>query len=310
MTLAMLCPGQGSQVVGMGRALLSHYPILDAMLDQAGARMALDLGQVVRRGPPRLLQSTRVAQVAIFVFSAGIGHVLRQSGVRFSIAAGHSLGEISALHLAGAIDFDDALDLVIARAAAMDHANALSHGGMAAVSGGWTPALQAICTAAGITACNFNAPTQTVISGDIAALARVETALRDAGLRVTRLDVAGAYHSPLMAPALPMFNEALARCPMRSPQIPVLSNVTGAQIGPADDLRHELLSQVTAPVLWKDCLSAIAATGPTALVEVGIGKQMKGIALHNMPAVPCLGTSTPAEIAAVVEAAAAAEAAA
>ncbi|WP_349368699.1 ACP S-malonyltransferase [Salinarimonas sp.] len=309
MTLAMLCPGQGSQAVGMGRALLSHHPVFDEMLADAGARMSVDLGRVVRKGPARLLQSTRVAQVAIFVFSAGIGRILHAAGVRFRMAAGHSLGEISALHLAGAIRFDDALDLVIARAAAMEHANALSPGGMAAVSGAWTEECGEICATAGITVCNFNAPTQTVISGDVAALAQAEAALRAAGLRVTRLDVAGAYHSPLMAPAVPMFEEALARCPMHEPRIPVLSNVTGAVIGSEDDLRRELLTQVTAPVLWKTCLSTMAAQGASAFVEVGIGKQMRGLALQNMPGATCLGTASPGEIAAVV-AVAAAEAAA
>lgn len=301
MKLAMLCPGQGSQMVGMGRALMAQYPVFDEMLSEAGERMSLDLAKAVLRGPARLLQSTRVAQVAIFVFSAGVGQVLDRAGVRFDIAAGHSLGELSALHLAGALDFSDALNLVIARAEAMEHANQQAQGGMAAVMGERTSALKQICAEAGISVCNFNTPTQTVISGEMSALAKVEAALKVEGYRVQRLQVAGAYHSPLMEPALPIFVAALAKCGFHTPHIPVVSNVTGKVLGASDDVHKELLTQVTAPVLWQDCIDTMVAEGATAFVEVGFGKHMKGLALQNAVEVPCFGTSSPGEIDTIIE---------
>lgn len=296
MRLGFLCPGQGSQEVGMGRALMAREPLISEMLSEAGERMEMDLLRAVKKGPSRVLTSTRVAQVAIYVFSAGIGRILARDGIEPTVTAGHSLGQISALQIAGALSYDDALDLVIARANAMELANSISHGSMSAVLGDVPEDLGAICDRNGIWVANYNTPGQTVISGGVDGLSAAEEDLKALGLRVKRLQVAGAYHSGLMEAALPAFEEALAKCEFDTPKLPVLSNVSGGILGPSSNLREELLSQVTAPVLWRNCVDGMKELGIDAFVEVGFGKHMKGLALQNQPDLKCYTSSSPKEI--------------
>ena len=292
----------------MGRALMAREPLIGEMLSETGERMETDLLRAVTKGPTRDLTSTRIAQVAIFVFSAGIGRILAREGIQADVAAGHSLGQISALHLAGAITYSDALDLVIARANAMEEVNAQIHGSMAAVLGDVPDDLAEICERHGIWIANFNTPSQTVISGGVEGLSAVEDELKARGVRAKRLQVAGAYHSGLMQAALPEFESALNKCSFEAPRIPVFSNVTGEALGPTSDLRADLLAQVTAPVLWRTCVDAMAARKIDAFVEVGFGKHMKGLALQNQPDLRCYTTSTPKEIDAVLDMAQAVEA--
>ncbi len=291
----------------MGRALMAREPLIAEMLSETGERMETDLLRAVTKGPTRVLTSTRIAQVAIFVFSAGIGRILAREGIQADVAAGHSLGQISALHLAGAISYSDALDLVIARANAMEEANAQNHGSMAAVLGDVPDDLAAICERHGIWIANNNTPSQTVISGGVEGLSAVEDELKARGVRAKRLQVAGAYHSGLMQAALPEFEAALKKCRFEAPRIPVFSNVTGEALGPTSDLRADLLAQVTAPVLWRTCVDAMAARKIDAFVEVGFGKHMKGLALQNQPDLRCHTTSTPKEIDALLDMAQAVE---
>lgn len=296
MMMGALCPGQGSQTVGMGRDLINRYPEIDQMLREAGDFVNTDLIRVVKKGPSRHLQSTGIAQVAIFVFSAGIHRVLSRLAVSFDCAAGHSVGEISALHLAGAVEYQAALKLVIARAAAMEHAASLQNGGMAAVMASNLTEIEQVAKANNVAVANLNAPNQTVISGDMQDLARAENALKTKGIRFRRLQVGGAFHSPLMEPALDLFDEALADCTFSQPKIPVVSNVTGALLMESSDLRSELRQQICAPVQWRSCLDALVDLGAEEFVEVGFGKHMKGLVRLNHPEHACFLTSTSKEI--------------
>lgn len=279
MKTAYLYPGQASQFVGMGRDLHDASEVARSLFDRANEIMGTDLARICFEGPEDTLRQTMYTQPAIFVHSV---IATRMLGGEVSAAAGHSLGEYSALVAAGALSFDDGLRLVKKRGELMQEAGTRSPGTMAAVIGA-EPALVESCCAdaaeAGIVqAANFNSPGQIVISGSVEGIDRAMALLKERGVRIVKkLPVSGAFHSPLMQFAKDELGAVLAETPINDARFPVYANVTGLPVTSADDIRTNLLAQVTAPVRWEDSMRNMLQDGLTRFVEVGPGNVLSGL---------------------------------
>ena len=294
-TTAFLFPGQGSQHVGMGADLYERFPEAAELINEADRH--LDLPLMTRMfgdgGEPdaekAALTQTDVTQPALYVHSLAAFAVLRQRGIEPDMAAGHSLGEYSALAAAGALDFLDGLRLVRLRGRLMARAGDERPGTMAAVLGIEPDALEKVCadvsaSGEGVVQCaNFNAPGQIVISGDNDAVERAGEAAKEAGAkRVVPLPVSGAFHSPLMAYAVAGLADALESATIRAPRFPVYLNVTARPTTDPDEIRRRLLDQLTAPVRWAQTLEAMRADGAERFVEVGAGNVLAGLVKRTL----------------------------
>jgi len=266
--LAMLFPGQGSQTADMRGAVERHRPDL---LELAHAEVSDDLFE-------RAAEGTRWAQPAIFCAALAGYEVLRQR-YQADLMAGHSLGEITALVAAEAIDAPDGLRLVAARGRLMQEARG---GGMIAVRVRERGPVEQAAAEAGLTIANDNAPDQLVLSGALDALDRAEELLRERKVRAKRLPVGGAFHSPLMEPAVAPFREVLERIEVREPRVPVLSCVTAA---PFNDVREQLVRALTSPVRWTDVLAALQGLGAARYVETGPGRVLTGLVRKSLDGV-------------------------
>jgi [acyl-carrier-protein] S-malonyltransferase len=285
MDYAALFPGQGSQFVGMGSSLFEELP--DLLGESADATLGWSLRDACLAGPAEHLTRTDVAQPALYALSYAAWTLWRDRvGTMPAAAAGHSLGEYSALAAAGAFDFIDGLALVAARGRAMAAAAAATPSGMAAVVGAGAAELEEICAArrsdgGGLWVANLNAPGQTVVAGtdvDIAWLLERSSSL---GLRrVIALEVAGAFHSPLMEPAAATFAAELRRWTFGPLAFPVWSNVDAAPHG--DDVGGSLLRQLTSPVRFAETLTSMAEDGIKAFVHVGPGTVTAGMARRTV----------------------------
>jgi [acyl-carrier-protein] S-malonyltransferase len=269
---ALLFPGQGSHAADMD-ATWRGTPLFERGLELLGYDPFADLGM-----------GTRAQQPAIFLvcacaWDAHDGGQEDGNGTPVA-AAGHSLGEYAALHAAGALTFDDALLLVDERAAAMQDAAAAQPGGMVAMLGGDSHAIAELARSLGLTIANDNAPGQVVLSGPIEMVeTAVELARGDAGARAMKLDVAGAFHSPLMEPAVDPFREAVEAIEIGEPRVPVYSCVTAE---PFDDVRVRLVEAITHPVRWLDVMRALDARGVTEFVETGPGKVLTNLVRKSL----------------------------
>jgi malonyl CoA-acyl carrier protein transacylase len=262
---AVLFPGQGSQTPGMRDFVAARAPEL---LERVTALVGEDPF-------PRVTESTRFAQPAIFCASIVAWDAL---GLRAGAAAGHSLGEIAALAAAGAIERDDALELVVTRGRLMAEAD--PDGSMLAVIGGEIADAEAIAEAAGITVANDNAPGQVVLSGPRDGLARAEAAAAERGRRTMAVDVAGAFHSPSMEPAVAPFRDALDAIEVHEPAFTVFSCASAA---PFEDVRGELAAALTRPVRWRETMLALHDAGATRFVEPGPGKLLARMGKRILP---------------------------
>lgn len=289
MRLAAIFPGQGSQGVGMGGDVARNVPAAADLFARAERILGYDLLRLVREGPEEVLRETRYSQPAIFVtnyalaVAAGI-----ESGVVAS--AGHSFAEFCSLTLAGALDFDEAVLLVRERGLAMQDAAEVAPGGMAAVLGlgaaELAAALAGARNAGRVQAANFNAPGQIVISGDRAAVARAgELALEAGAKRVVTLNVSGAWHSELMAPARERFAPVVARAALRMPRFTVISNVDGLPYRDVDTIRTNLVRSVTDEVLWHATAERLVAENVDLIVEFG-GSAVLAPMLKRLPSAP------------------------
>lgn len=283
-TSAALFPGQGSQVVGMGRDVVERSRAARDVYDAAGRLLGIDLAKVCFEGPADALEATDVQQPAIFVTSVAIWRALEEaapSACRYDAMAGLSLGEYTALHVAGAIAFDDAVRVVQRRGQLMQRAAEASPSGMVSVMGMEPAQVEALCAeaaAAGtIVPANFNCPGQIVVSGARAACARFVEVAEAAGARVVPLKVAGAFHSPLMQPAADGLREMLASVPIRTPTVPVWANVTAERHGDPDAIRAALVEQLVAPVQWQASIERLRKDGVARFVEIGPGRVLTGL---------------------------------
>jgi [acyl-carrier-protein] S-malonyltransferase len=287
MSLAILCPGQGAQKVGMGVDVADRWPAARAVFDEASDVLGLDLLAVCRDGPESELVRTDLQQPAILAVGAAIHAALVESGrlprSAPGAAFGLSLGEFTALHVAGALSLRDALVVVRERGLGMQEASEANPSGLTALRCE-TEDAEAICASAreqtgGVcSVANINAPGQIVISGDLASLDAAEALAKERGIRrATRLPVAGAFHSVLMEPGAKRLAAVLDTVEVKTPAAPIISNVTAEPTTDPESIRANLIAQVTNPVRFVDCVAAARGLGVDATLEVGPGRVLSGL---------------------------------
>jgi len=305
--LAFVFPGQGSQTVGMGRDWYEQTEIGRKIFDRADEVVGFPLRRICFEGCEDELKKTDHAQPGLFVCSVIVFEYLKSAGVRPTVVAGHSLGEYSALYAAGVFDLATGLRLVRARGEAMAEAAESRPGAMAAVLGLDADRIEAICgkiqREGGIVqAANFNSPSQTVISGERAAVEKALDAIKSAGARrVVALPVHGAFHSPLMESAVSRMETALADAPLSDPTVPFLANAEGDFLTEANAIRVSLARQITHCVRWNEIMSKIAAMGVESVVEIGPGRVLGGLWRQSGSTIPVRSCGTLAEASALVE---------
>ncbi|HBL38749.1 MAG TPA: [acyl-carrier-protein] S-malonyltransferase [Flavobacteriales bacterium] len=276
---AFVFPGQGAQFTGMGQDLFDHSDEIKARFNQANDLLGFDIAQTMFTGSVEDLKQTSVTQPAIFLHSVLLAESL---GSKFEpgVVAGHSLGEFSALVSAGALSFEDGLQLVSERAQAMQAACDEAPSTMAAVLGLDDSVVEEICTTTPgiVVAANYNCPGQLVISGEVAAIEAACASLTEAGARrALILPVGGAFHSPLMESARERLATAIAHAPFQTPRCPVVQNVHAQPETDPGRIRENLIAQLTAPVRWTQSMHRIMELGASEVVEVGPGKVLQGL---------------------------------
>jgi [acyl-carrier-protein] S-malonyltransferase len=283
----ILCPGQGAQVVGMGKELADKSAVARDTFETANRVVGFDLASVCFAGPEERLNQTDLSQPAIYVSSVASFRAARDAGAvqpdAVTAYAGLSLGEYTALHLAGVFGFEDGLRLVAARGRYMQDAAVASPSGMVAILGADKAAAARLCEqAAGgevLVPANYNAPGQIVVSGSRAACERALQAAEAAGFKATALKVAGAFHSPLMQPAADRMKAELDRVEFRPPHKPVYSNVTGHPHQGQESIKQLLVAQIVSPVLWEDTMVTLVGAGDGArFVELSPARTLAGLA--------------------------------
>lgn len=309
MSIAFVFPGQGSQAVGMGRALAEAFPAARAVFDEVDAALGESLSAVIWEGPEDRLTLTENAQPALMAVSMAAVRALEAEGVRLAetatFVAGHSLGEYSALAAAGAISLADTARLLRTRGRAMQAAVPVGEGAMAALLGlDYETALAVAEEAAQGDVCqaaNDNAPGQVVVSGAKAAVERAcEIARGKGAMKAMLLPVSAPFHCALMAPAAEVMREALAATTIAAPSVPVVCNVLAAPVTDPDEIRRRLVEQVTGTVRWRESVLWMAANGVSELKEIGAGRVLTGLTKRIDRAVSGAAIGTPDDIAAFV----------
>ena len=295
--VAFLFPGQGSQYVGMGQDLYGADPAVRDLFDEAETLLEFPLKQICFEGPEEVLKQTRYTQPAIFVHSLAIDLLLRRQGIAPDAAAGHSLGEYSALVSAGAIAFADGVRLVKIRGELMQRAGDLRPGTMAAILGLSPEQIESVCAAAAgeetVQPANFNCPGQIVISGSVPAVHRAMELAKESGAKIVKeLVVSGAFHSPLMGEALHGLKEALATVDVRPAAVPVYSNVKAQPVTGQEEIRALLQQQLMAPVRWEEILRNMIAAGHDDFYEVGPGRVLQGLLKRTDRQAACRAVGT------------------
>ncbi|MFI3303685.1 MAG: ACP S-malonyltransferase [Rikenellaceae bacterium] len=274
---AYVFPGQGAQSVGMGKDLYENNAEAKALFEKANEVLGFRITDIMFDGTVEQLKETKVTQPAVFLHSVIMAKAL---GVNPDAVAGHSLGEFSALVVAGVLSFEDGLTLVSKRAMAMQAACEATPGTMAAVLALSDEAVEAICEATEgvVVAANYNCPGQLVISGAIDAVDAACVAAKEAGARrALRLPVGGAFHSPLMAPAREELAKAIAEAPFATPSCPIYQNVDAKPYTDAATIKENLIAQLTAPVRWTQIVENMIADGVTEFSELGPGAVLQGL---------------------------------
>jgi len=310
-SIALVFPGQGSQAVGMGRAAAEAFPAARRVFERADAALGFPLSRTCFEGPDEALRLTATTQPAILTTSLALLEALRAAlgdlDARVVCAAGHSLGEYTALVAAGTLTLEEAVVTVRRRGEYMQEAVPVGQGGMAAVLGAPLEAVEALCRAAAggevLSPANLNAPDQTVVAGAAAAIARLAPLAKEHGARrVVELPVSAPFHCALMEPARVRLAADLKRLQAKDARYPVINNATAEpQTGGAAHL-EALEAQVTAPVRWVETIRRARVLGATTLLEVGPGKVLTGLARRIDPDLRCLNVDDPASLEASVAA--------
>ena len=286
MTVAFQFPGQGSQAVGMGRAFYETSSAAKAVFEEANDALGLDLARLIFEGPESELALTANTQPAVLTTSVAAAAACAEHGLRPSLAAGHSLGEYSALVVAGALAFGDAVRVVRRRGEFMQEAVPVGAGAMAALLGLDVEIVEAVCAEAArgpsglevVEVANVNCPGQVVVAGHRAAVERaVALAASRGGRKSVVLPVSAPFHCALMTPAAERLAAELERVRVSDPAIPVARNVDGGVSRRAAEIRPALLSQVASPVRWTACVQRLADEGGRIFVEVGPGRVLTGL---------------------------------
>jgi [acyl-carrier-protein] S-malonyltransferase len=310
MMRAFVFPGQGSQAVGMGRALCDAIPAARLVFEEVDDALGMPLSRIIFDGSEEMLRLTENAQPALMATSLAALRALEARSDRSlaelcRVVAGHSLGEYSALAAAGSLAPADAARVLRVRGRAMQNAVPVGEGAMAAILGLELEAVEEVARRASeVGVCdlaNDNAPGQAVVSGARAAVERaVNLAKQQGARRSVLLPVSAPFHCRLLAPAAEAVAAALAEVELRAPTLPVISNVTATPESAPETLRARLVEQVTARVRWRESLLAMAALGVDAVVELGAGRVLSGLAKRTLPGVATYALGAPAEIDALV----------
>ena len=279
MKKAYVFPGQGAQFIGMGKDLYETNPQAKELFDEANRILGFDIVRIMFEGTEEELKQTRVTQPAVFIHSVLSAKALGEE-FKPDMVAGHSLGEFSALTAAGALSFEDGLRLVHKRALAMQKACEERPSTMAAILGLADEKVEEICADVEgvVVAANYNCPGQIVISGEVAAVDAACEQLKAAGAkRALRLNVGGAFHSPLMESAREELAKAIAEAPIQAPVCPVYQNVDAKPHTDPDEIRQNLITQLTASVRWTQSVQNMLADGAEEFVECGPGNVLTGL---------------------------------
>ena len=274
---AYVFPGQGAQSVGMGKDLYENVPEAKELFEKANEILGFRITDIMFSGTDEQLKQTKVTQPAVFLHSVILAKAL---GVKPDAVAGHSLGEFSALVVAGALSFEDGLKLVAKRALAMQAACEQQPGTMAAVLGLDDPTVEQICasTEGTVVAANYNCPGQLVISGAVEAVDAACAKAKEAGARrALRLPVGGAFHSPLMEPAKVELEKAIEEAPFRTPVCPIYQNVDAKPYTDPAAIKANLIAQLTAPVRWTYIVKQMLADAVEEFTELGPGTVLQGL---------------------------------
>ncbi|MFK8266107.1 ACP S-malonyltransferase [Capnocytophaga cynodegmi] len=276
---AYIFPGQGAQFVGMGRNLFENSNKAKDLFEQANQILGFSITEIMFNGTDEDLKQTKVTQPAIFLHSVILSKVLGES-FQPKMVAGHSLGEFSALVANQTLSFEDGLQLVYKRAMAMQKACELQPGTMAAVLGLEDTVVEDICKKIDgiVTAANYNCPGQLVISGELSAVEKACEAMKNAGAkRALILPVGGAFHSVLMKPAEEELAKAIENTHFNKPICPIYQNVTTTAVNNPDEIKRNLINQLTAPVKWTQSVQRMIQDGASEFIEVGPGKVLQGL---------------------------------
>lgn len=300
--IAFLFPGQGAQHVGMGKALYEDGPSrIRELYEEASDVLGVDIARISFEGPEEELLQTVNTQPALLVHSVAAAELLRQEGITPDFAAGHSLGEYSALVIAGAFGFADALKVVKVRAETMQAAGEENPGAMAAVLGLDSGKVRKACEKAAkegtVQPANYNAPDQTVISGEKDAVKKAGALCKEAGARrVVQLKVHGAFHSPLMEPAVEPLRQTLRRARLDQAEVPVVSNVTARPAVRSEEIRELLGLQIIYPVRWFESMQELDRMGTSSYIECGPGTVLQGLLKRTLEEPAVTSAADPEDI--------------
>ena len=278
MSKAYVFPGQGAQFSGMGKELYDNHSSAKELIDRSNDILGFDIKSIMFSGTDEQLKQTKVTQPAIFIHS--VVAALTSDNFNPDMVAGHSLGEFSALVANGVLSFEDGLSLVSKRAMAMQKACEMQESTMAAVLGLDDDVVEKVCeeTAGIVVAANYNCPGQLVISGEVAAVNAACEKLKEAGAkRALVLPVGGAFHSPLMEPAREELADAIQNTNFNDPKCPVYQNVDAKGYSDVNDIKKNLVLQLTSPVRWTQSVQNMIADGATSFTECGPGKVLQGL---------------------------------
>jgi [acyl-carrier-protein] S-malonyltransferase len=304
MEVVLLFPGQGSQKPGMGKDLAEAFPDARRVFEEVDEALRFKLSTLCFEGPADDLTATLNAQPALLAHGAAVWAIARKAiGENVKAAAGHSLGEHTAYHAAGSTTLSDAARLVRRRGQLMYETGVTRPGAMAAVLGKLDDSIESLCelatrSAGQVVPANYNTAEQIVVSGEVAGVEKVmELAKLNGAKRAVRLPVSGAFHSPLMQPAVEGFTEAVDATEFAEPAFPVYSNVTEEPSSSASDARELLIKQLTAPVRWAGEVTRLWTKYPHALfVEMGPGNVLTGLLTRIVPGAKGIACGTPADI--------------